>query len=540
MRWNIADLYDLAEQHIPHDRVAIKEVHTGRELLWGELSVRTNNLAAVMQQMTAPGDKVAIYMRNCAEYMEAVIASEKARLVPVNVNFRYLEDELLYILDNSDAKIVVYEQEFAQRLQPLLQRLNQLAHVIEVHDNEEPAINSAKSFEQLSTTGDGKALAIERSADDLFFVYTGGTTGLPKAVMWPNDTLFRLIGVNAFSPQPAFPEDHDDYVRMVNLNEVSRTMIPIPFMHGAGAHVAQTTLLYGGCVIISTNGGFDAEQLLDAIESSRAENMVIVGDAFAKPLLNALNAHPGRWNLSSLKSILSSATTFSIATKMGLIEHAPHLIIVDTLGASETPSIALTVTTKDACSEREMEMPVNAETRVLTEDFQDVPAGTGQVGMLARSGNIPIGYYKDPEKSAKAFPVIDGVRYAVPGDYAEVLDNGMIKLLGRGNVSINSGGEKIYPDEVECIIKQHPSVADTVLVGVPDERWGQAATAVVQYLPDATQDAESIREFVRGKLASYKIPRQVVAIDSVGRAPNGKADYVRMRDYALKQLGLSA
>jgi len=540
MQWNIGDLYDIAAEEIPSDRVAIIESFTGRERSWGDLISRTNNLAkGLLKSGAQQGDKVAIYMRNCAEYIEAVIACEKARLVPVNINFRYLEDELRYVLDNSDATVIVYEPAFAENLRPLQNALPNVRLYLET-GTDTPALPDAQRLEQHAETGDGSALNIERSPDDLFFVYTGGTTGLPKAVMWPHDTLFRMIGVNAFSPAQKFPANLDEYRQELTGFNGARTIIPIPLMHGAGVHIAQTTLLYGGCVVLNSNTGFNPIQLLDAIEQSQAQNMVIVGDAFGKPLLDALNESPNRWDLGNLRSILSSAMTFSVVTKKGLLKHMPHLVIVDTLGASETPSIALTVSTKDSCQDQEMQMATNADTKVFKENLfteapEEVVPGSDQVGMLARAGNIPIGYYKDAEKSAATFPTIDGVRYAIPGDYAKVLSDGSIKLLGRGNVSINSGGEKIYPDEVECAIKRHPQVADAALVGIPDERWGQAATALVQLHKDEALDSESIRDMVRSQLAAYKIPKNVLAVENINRGANGKLDYQTLAKLALQE-----
>lgn len=539
MQWNIADLYDIAEKIVPADKAAIIEAQTGRETSWGELSRRTNNLAADFRaRCPEPGEKVAVYMRNCAEYIETVIACEKARLVPVNVNFRYVEDELAYVLNNSDARIVVYEAEYADTLAPLLNTLNSAKHFLEVNLSGTTKLGSAELYEPLCTEGSGHALDIQRSGDDLVFVYTGGTTGLPKAVMWPQSTLFQMIGTNAFDPAAVFPTNYEDYAKQLRKTAGARTLIPVPLMHGAGIHVSQTTLLYGGTVILTSSTGFDAEQLLNAIETTRGEYMVIVGDAFGKPLLDALNKEPQRWDLSSMRSILSSAMTFSIKTKKGLLEHLPNIVVVDTLGASETPSIAMSVSMKGAVSDKELELPVNAETKVFNEDYREIEPGSNEVGMLARAGHIPLGYYKDPEKTAKAFRTINGVRYAIPGDYAKVLDNGLIQLLGRGNVSINSGGEKIYPDEVETHVKHHPAVADAIVVGVPDDRFGQAVAAVIQFKPNEKASIDDIRGFARGKLAAYKIPKHIVPVDSINRGANGKADYPGLKARATTELGL--
>lgn len=540
MKWNIADLYDMAEALIPPQRSAVIEADSGRNLSWGELSRRSNNLAQAFTEMaTEPGDKVAIYMRNCIEYIETLIACQKARLVAVNVNYRYREDELRYILDNSDSKIVVYSGEFRDTLQAIRAQLPALSHCVELSDSEDRKLAEAHYYLSLRDSGSGQPLDIQRSAEDLLFVYTGGTTGPPKAVMWPSDTLFRMVGANLFSAAPKIPSDHQAYLHEISQSEGGRTMVPVPLMHGAGLHISQTTLLYGGCVILMGQSGFDAEQLLAALERHRAQNMVIVGDAIAKPLLNALQEHPERWDLSRLQSILSTATVFSLAQKRGLLKHLPQLTIVDTLGASESPSFGRTISTRDNIANAELEMQIKPETKVFNERFEELQPGSDQIGLLAQGGALPLGYYKDAEKTANTYRVIRGVRYAIPGDYAKVLANGKIKLLGRGNVCINSGGEKIFPDEVECAIKQHPSVADAVVVGVPDERWGEAATALLELLPKCSTNTEAIRAVVRERLADYKVPKHVLIVDSVNRGPNGKVDYRALRALAMTQLGLS-
>ncbi len=519
MGWNYGDLLDGCGEVRPPETPAV--IHGERTVTWGELTTRSNNLARGMLEMGAvAGDKVAIYLRNCPEYMETVVACYKARLVPVNVNYRYRDDELHYIFDNSDAVITVHDHEFAESVAALRPRLPNLQW-----------LEVGSSYDALVAIGDGSPLDIERSGDDMLFIYTGGTTGMPKAVMWRQEDMWNAMGSGVTAPCnnneiPSSPAQH-----IQNLSEypgVLKQLTACPLMHGTGFLTSMAMLVGGGCIVTLTSPGLDVEELWQTVEDRKINSMIIVGDAFARPMLNALDENPGRWDISSVGAIVSSGVMWSPQIKLGLLGHSAKMVLLDAFGSSEAIGFGTSVTSADYTAPSAKFM-LAEQCKVFTEDYVEVRPGSGERGFIARTGPIPMGYYKDEEKTAKTFPVIDGVRYSIPGDWCTVDVDGAINLLGRGSGCINSAGEKIYPEEVEQVLKTHPVVDDALVLGMADEKWGQAVTAVISVNTASGIALDELKSHVRAKLADYKAPKSIHIVETMFRAPNGKADYKAAR-----------
>ena len=376
----------------------------------------------------------------------------------------------------------------------------------------------------------------ERSGDDLYILYTGGTTGMPKGVMWRHEDVF--FGAMGGGGGGGAVITTPDEIAQRCLVPRTRCVPACPFMHGTAHWMALSTLFLGGTVIIPTDHTLAPVRLWQLIAREQANFLVIVGDAFARPMLDALerDSEPNAadLDLSSCRVILSGGAILSPTLKRALVDRLPGVLLVDGYGASETGGQGQSVTVAGAPIATAPRFSVNDETSVLGTDFQPLPAGV--VGLLARRGHIPLGYYKDPEKTAATFPVVDGVRWSVPGDHAVVEDDGTITLLGRGSVSINTGGEKVYPEEVESALKAFDAVFDAVVVGVPDARFGERVVAVVQARPGASPTLADIQEHLRGQLAGYKVPRGVVQVDQIVRSPSGKPDYRWARATAIDGL----
>ena len=533
--WNYGDLFDGLARVVPPDRPAL--IHGERVIAWGAMTRRTNNLAAALLADGArPDDKIALYLRNHPAYLEATIAGFKARQVHVNVNYRYAADEVRYILDNSDAATVVFAREFSPIVAQVRERLPGVRRWLFVDDGSDvPLPGFATSFDLLADTGPGTQLDIARSPSDLFFIYTGGTTGMPKGVMWTHDALRRALISPALVEQ--VPQDLDDHLRIVRETGQGPVNLPAcPLMHGTGLLSGITALVGGGTVITLPSAHFDADELWQVVERHRADQLIIVGDAFAKPMLRALDEAPGRRDVSSVLAIISSGTMWSMEVKQGMLRHLPQATLLDSFGSSEAVGFGLSIMTADGPVQT-AKFGIGEDVKVFAPDDTEVVPGSGVVGMIARGGAIPEGYYKDPVKTAATYRTIGGVRYAMPGDHCTVEADGTITLLGRGSGCINTAGEKVFPEEVEEVLKQHPDVEDALVVGLPDEKWGQAVTAVVELADGAVFDEAALRAHVRARLAGYKAPKRVVAVARMFRAPNGKADYKRAQAYAVEEVG---
>ena len=509
-----------------------------RRFSWSEFDRRADGIAAALVAGGAGHqDKVTQYLYNCPEFLETIFACFKAALVPVNTNYRYADDELVYLWDNADVVAAVFHGTFSERIEGIRERVPKVRMWLWVDDGSGPRPDWALDYADAVTSASERVgTPWERSGDDLYLLYTGGTTGMPKGVMWRQDDIFMTV--DAASRQPIADEPSQQALHAKVTKPGPRTLPAAPLMHGTGAFNSFNTLQLAGSVSTLRGRRFDVTELLGTIERERINSLTIVGDAFAKPMVAALDAEPERWDISHLRVIVSSGIMWSSATKAGLLRHNARLILVDALGSSEAIGMATATTTADSAHET-ARFKLGPSTRVLTEDGRDVVAGSGERGRVALGGRMPLGYYKDDAKTTSTFQVVDGVRYSIPGDWAEVDADGNVKLLGRGSQVINTGGEKVYPEEVEEILKTHDTVHDAVVVGVPDERFGQAIVGFVEPEPDAIVDEAELIDHVKSRLASYKSPRWVFRVESIGRAPNGKVDYRRWGADAKDRLGVS-
>jgi fatty-acyl-CoA synthase len=535
--WNFATMWEIAADTHADDPAVVQG---SREITWGEFDRRADGIARTLLDRGAVAqDKVAQYLYNCPEYLESVFASFKAGLVPVNTNYRYADDELVYLWDNCDAVCVVFHGTFVEHIERIRERLPKVATWLWVDDGSGPCPEWALPYETAATTPTDRVVPPwGRGDDDILLMYTGGTTGMPKGVMWRQDSLVKAV-VSSVDPLWAGPADYDAMREKLTGAAPGGVLLPgPPLMHGTGQFTTFIALSGAGVVVLLESRHFEIEELLDTIEARRVNSLIIVGDAFAKPMLRTLDAHPGRWDLSSLVMITSSGVMWSEPVKQGLLVHNPDMLLIDVFSSSEALGMGASVSSgRKAASTAKFTLGENA--RVIADDGTDVEPGSGQTGRVAVKGLTPIGYYKDPEKSAATFVLIDGDTYSMPGDYAKVEADGSLTLLGRGSVCINTGGEKVYPEEVEEILKEHPTVADAVAVGVPDDKFGEVITAVVQAHPGDTLDEAELIAWVKSRLASFKAPKHVVPIDTIGRAPNGKVDYKRLKGYAADQLGIA-
>lgn len=530
--WNLADVFERIADQIPDE---LAQQQGDRTFTWAELDRRADGVArALLDAGLVEQDKVAQYLYNCPEYVESVFASFKAGMATVNTNYRYAADELVYLWDNADVIAVVFHGTFVPNIEEIRDRVPRIRLWLWVDDGSGPCPEWATVYETAATSNPGRTWGPwGRSGDHLFLLYTGGTTGMPKGVMWRQDDMFLALDTANKRRMP--PEQNLEAVSDRVVKAGPRGMPGAPLMHGTGLFNAISTMMIGGSVTTMEGRHFDPVELLDTIERCRINSVSIVGDAFAKPILRALDAEPDRWDISSLRVMFSSGVIWSKETKDGLLRHNARLIMVDALGSSEAIGMATNTTTADS-GDGTARFELGPNTRVVTEDGRDVEPGSGEIGRVALRGNTPIGYYKDPQKSAATFQVIDGQRYSIPGDWAEVLADGTVKLLGRGSQCINTGGEKVYPEEVEECLKLHPAVADCAVVGVPDERFGEAINAIVELHGGAAATPDELVEHVKHKLARYKAPRQVHFVPSIGRAVNGKLDYKRLKAYAVDRL----
>jgi len=532
--WNLADLYDAAAEAVP-ERLALAHGEAGPSLSWAEFGAHSNSLARHLARGHQPGEKIAIYSYNRPEYMVALVAALKARLVPVNVNYRYREEELLYLFDNSDATAVVYEAGFAEPVAKIRDRLSGIREWIEI-----PDAGTGNAFAtpwEQALAEPGERLDIQRSPNDMLFLYTGGTTGMPKGVMWTQDALFQALGAGGNpalgqAPSQSFAEQRE---RIASDQGTLRLLPACPLMHGTGLFTALNALAGGGAIVTCDSRSFDARHLWASVAARGVQALAIVGDAFGRPLLAALEEHPGSFDLSSLFLIVSSGVMWSPANKQGLLRHIPHGVLMDSFGSSEAVGFGTEITTRDS-SVRLGKFQIGPNCKVFTPEGEEVTPGSGVAGFVARSGPIPVGYYKDARKSAETFRELQGRRWSIPGDWCTVNADGTLNLQGRGSVCINTGGEKVFPEEVEECLKLHPDVMDAVVVGLPDEKWGEAVTALVELGPGAQVPEALLRAHVQERLAGYKCPKRVLQVESVGRSPAGKVDYKASRQHAAEAL----
>jgi len=536
LSWNFADLFELVADTAP-ERNALAHGVAGPTRSWRELDRNANALALHLARRHQPADKIALYSYNRPEFVETLVAAFKARLVPVNVNYRYREEELVYLFDNSDATVVVYEAGFAGSVAKVRDRLPKVREWIELADGSEGNAFSV-AYHEIVGSGTDQRLDIERKPTDLLFMYTGGTTGMPKGVMWEHSALYRALGGggNAVIGEKASESVEEQRARIAQEGRGQRLLPACPLMHGTGLFTAINALGGGGAIITLEAKSLDAEELWSTVEARGATASAIVGDAFAKPMLKALQENPRRWDLSKFFLVVSSGVIFSPPSKQGLLEHLPHAIMYDSFGSSEAVGFGTELTTKTS-SVQLAKFKIGPNCKVFTPDGREIEPGSDEPGFIARSGPIPLGYYKDEEKSAETFKTYQGRRWSIPGDWCTVNADGTLNLLGRGSACINTAGEKVYPEEVEEALKTHPAVEDALVVGVPDEKWGESVTGVVTLEAGKQATEAELRAHVRERLAGYKTPKRIVFTAVPMRAPNGKADYKSAKQTALAALG---
>lgn len=536
--WSHADVWEAVAARFP-DEPAL--VHDGVVTTWADFDHRADGVArALLAAGLGQQAKVAQYLYNGPEYLESFFAAFKVGLVPVNTNYRYTGPELEYLWRNADVEAVVLHGDLAATAAEVRPSVPAVKLWLWVDAGDGSTCPDwAVPYEQAAASGVAGEHAVGpwgRSGDDLILLYTGGTTGHPKGVMWPQETLFRMLEDSNGRPVPATGEPADPAARVAGFAKPGPRVLPAPpLMHGTAMWFALPALNAGGSVVTTSDRRFDPARLLDTLVDQQVKGICIVGDAFARPLADALDAAPDRWDLGHVRVIFSSGAMFSAATKARLLAHAPKAIAIDNLGSSESGGLgqARADATSAGATAR---FSVGETTRVVDDDGRDVEPGSGQRGRLAVTGFIPVGYYGDPVKTAETFLAIDGRTHVVAGDWAEVEADGTIRLLGRGSVCINTGGEKVFPEEVEEALKEQPGVADAVVVGVPDDRFGEVVVGVIEVADDAPSD-DDLRAALRDQLAGYKVPRRLVR-HPIGRAPNGKADYARLRTLAVDTLGV--
>ena len=545
-----SDMYNLAAIHeaiaaaVP-DRECL--VFRDRRLSWSGITDRTRRLAAVLRahqlgchrerNALAPWesgqDHIALYLYNGNEYLEAMLGAYKARCAPINVNYRYVEQELSDLFADAEARAVVYHARFAPMLQRIRGRLGKVRLWLQVADgSDQDLMPGAIGYEEALRTATPEPPR-KLSPDDLYILYTGGTTGAPKGVLWRQEDIFlsALAG-----PRP--PRDFNDLVARAAERELRSLPAP-PFMHGAAHWVAFNVWCMGGTVVIQSHPQrLDPHDVWSTIERERVHAVTIVGDAFARPLLDQL--HKRQYDLRSLRLLTSGGAILTATAKDEFLRRIPGLRILDALGSSESGTQASQFSKAGAGPASTGDFSPAPGNVVLREDLSaPVPTGSREVGWLARTGAIPLGYYRDPDKTRSTFLEIGGCRYAVPGDRARIEARGRIRLLGRDSATINTGGEKVFAEEVEHAIKHHPEVYDAVVVGTPDPRWGEKITALVQLRVGAKADEGALCETAARYIAGYKLPKAFVFLRELQRAPSGKADYRWARDRAREALGRS-
>ena len=532
---NIADLFEMVADKVP-GRSAL--VCGDQRATFAELEQRANKLAHYLASRgVGPGDHVGLYLYNCNEYLEGMMACFKIRAVPINVNYRYVQEELLYIFDNADMVACIHHEEFSPHIAEVKGSAPDLKTLIYVSDEsgEDPStINSIEYEASMSDQSDARDFE-ERADDDLFLLYTGGTTGMPKGVMWPHKNLFyaALGGGGWFHPDGPITEPEQIAGRIGDFAIVGMALAPL--MHGACWWYAIIQMLGGNCVVLNPQRSLDGAEVWNIVEKEKVNSLSIVGDAMAIPLLDALRDNADRWDLSSVFSIGSGGAVFSASSQDEFKERFPNVIIMNSFGSSESGNMGF--------DSGEKKSEVKGLGNVAQSDFMDVITDEegmphahvkpGETGIFARSGHIPVGYYNDPVKTAKTFVDVGGKTWLLTGDEARLEEDGSITVYGRGSNCINSGGEKIFPEEVEEAVKAHPDVFDCLVVDTPDDRFGSKVTAVVAARKGSVLSLDSIQEEARKHVAGYKVPRELHIVPEIPRAPSGKPAYPKAKEIAV-------
>ncbi|MEY2447728.1 MAG: 3-oxocholest-4-en-26-oate---CoA ligase [Acidimicrobiaceae bacterium] len=523
--FNLADLFELVARAIP-DREAL--VSGATRLTYGELDERSTRLADALDRTlgVTAGDHVGLDLYNCAEYVEATFACFKLRAVPININYRYVAGELEPLFANAGLVGILCD--------------GRTEEAVRAAAGDAWVIKTGPAYDELVHAGDAGRVFDERSPDDHYVLYTGGTTGMPRGVVWRHEDIFfsALGSGNPGGAAITAPEQIAEHARTNRVQRLAPYLTPDdpgcdefvalslgPLMHASGQWMGYGTLLGGGRVVLYEDPHLDLAKVLDLVERERVVMLSLVGDTAARPLVEALEGSPGRWDTSSLRLLGSGGSILSADMRERLLAALPSVLAInEAVGSSEAPVQALATAVRGAPTIESLKFTAREGiTLVIDDDLRPVEPGSGVEGWLAAGGRVPIGYHNDPEKSARTFVTIDGKRYSIPGDRALIEADGTIRLLGRGALCINTGGEKVYPEEVEAVLKAHPAIADAVVVGVPDERWGSRVAAVVASGP--ALDLDEVRAHCRASLAGYKVPRSITIVDTIERSPAGKADY---------------
>jgi acyl-CoA synthetase (AMP-forming)/AMP-acid ligase II len=530
MGWTYGELWETVADALPG---APALVQGDRRLTWADVDRRADGVAvALVAAGLSRQSKVAQYLYNCPEYLESVFACFKAALVPVNTNYRYVDDELVYLWDNGDVEAVVFHGVFAESCARVRSRVPDVRAWFWVDDGSGPCPEWAVPYESAAGAPPPARYRPSwgRSPDDLVLFYTGGTTGLPKGVMWRQDDLF-IVGNRTAKLRYPIEGGYEAAAAMLTAPGPVHLPAP-PLMHATGSITSFAAWGSGGSVVLLAGRSFDAAELFDTIVRERANSVVMVGDVHGKPMLDALDARPDHWDLSSVRVLSSTGSMWSAPVKERLCTYFPRALLVDTLGSTEAPGIASSVTRPGQAATTAI-FAVTDDTRVVAEQGDRwIVAGSGERGLVARRGATSLGYYKDEAKTATTFRTIDGQRWLVPGDWATVEADGTITLLGRGSGTINTGGEKVFPEEVEEALKAHPSVRDVVVVGVPDERFGETVCAVIEPEPGPAPALDELVAVAKQHLAAYKAPRRLLVVPSLERLANGKVDRVMWQQRA--------
>jgi acyl-CoA synthetase (AMP-forming)/AMP-acid ligase II len=514
MSFNISALFERVADTVP-DRIAVHA--PARSLSYAELDARANRLAHHLRSAGVQrGDHIGLQLLNGTEYLEAMLAAFKLSAVPVNVNYRYVERELEHLYDDADLSVLLHHRQFTPVVGEVLHRTPRIRHLIVVEDGSDAALlDGSIDYEEALAAAPADRDWSGRADDDLYITYTGGTTGLPKGVVWRHDDLFFAAFGGGDPMKDKGPiGDPDELPGRVSESPLVLLLAP-PLMHVSGHWGAFNGFLVGWTIVLASPGRFDAAEIWDLVARHGVNSLIVVGDAMARPLLDGLDPST---DTSSLFVFGSGGAILSPSTKERIAAELPGAIVVDTLASSESGTAA----TRMGSDQRFM---VDDRTVVLDDELRRVAPGSGQVGRVARRGHVPLRYHKDEAKSAATFLEFDGHRWVIPGDMATVDDDGSIELLGRGSGCINTGGEKVFPEEVEAVMKGHPDVVDVLVVGVPDEQFGSKVAAVVQVRPGAELDLGTLQAHAREGLAGYKVPRMLCLVDEVRRGPNGKPDY---------------
>tara|TARA_B100001029_G_C15061311_1_gene458719 strand:- start:2427 stop:4046 length:1620 start_codon:yes stop_codon:yes gene_type:complete len=538
MNLDFASVWEMISDLIPDNDALI----CGDEIVtWNEYDSRSSQVAsALCQAGLGANSKAGLYLNNSNEYLIAQNAIFKIGGVPINVNYRYVEEELIYLLENSDAQAVFYHACYSSRINKIAKSLPNVKVWIEISDGTKSNFEKCLKYEEILK--DHSAMdRINRDPETIYMLYTGGTTGMPKGVMYKQGEflsyLFRTLKAMGYNVPEDLSNLESNIEESKSDNSFIRSIVGCPLMHGTGMWLgAFLPLLLGGTVITTRNLGFDADQLWRQVEVTKATNIVIVGDAFAKPMLDALNraqSDNNPYDINSVQVIISSGVMWSAEVKEGLLTHH-DMILMDTMGSTEG-GMGSSISTRDA-PPATAKFGLNPGVIVLSDDGEILQPGSEEIGLIGTSGLVPVGYYKDEQKSAETFREVNGVRYSFPGDYAKLERDGTITLLGRGSNCINSAGEKIYPEEVEEALKKNDSVFDCLVVGMPDEKFGQKIVAVVSMVENQLIDETDLIESSRDKIAGYKLPKNILFTDEVQRAPNGKANYKWAKQFAEDQL----